>query len=46
MSNHLPKKTSAKIKRREKKRHPKMAISGQSVFKLKRIIDEKSRSKT
>lgn len=43
MSNYLPQKTAAKIKRREKKRTAPMGVSGRSVFKLKKIIDEKSK---
>jgi hypothetical protein len=38
----LPKKVAAKIKRREKKRRPAMAVSGRSVFKLKKLIDQRS----
>ncbi len=39
----LPKKTAAKIARRDKKRAKKMAVSGRSVITLKRLIDRKSR---
>jgi hypothetical protein len=38
----LPKKVAAKIKRRDKKRTRPMAVSGQSVMSLKRLIDRKS----
>ncbi|MFC1721900.1 hypothetical protein ACFL0Z_03230 [Patescibacteria group bacterium] len=43
MPNHLPKKTAAKIKRREKKRKTKMKVSGKSVIELKKLIDKKSK---
>jgi len=43
MANHLPKKTAAKIKRRDKKRKKKMPVSGKSVFRLKETIEKKSR---
>jgi len=38
----LPKKVAAKIKRRDKKRAKKMAVSGRSVLTLKRLIDRKT----
>lgn len=34
----LPKKTEERIKMREKKKQPKMKVSGKSVFKLKNIL--------
>jgi hypothetical protein len=34
----LPKKIAEKIKMREKKKQPKMKVSGKSVFKLKGLI--------
>ena len=34
----IPKKTKKKIERREKKRKPKMKVSGKRVFQLKQII--------
>jgi len=34
----LPKKTAERIKMREKKKQPKMKVSGKSVFKLKGLI--------
>jgi|GEM_PF-2683142 len=43
MANHLPKKTKAKIKRRDKKRRKKMNVSGQSVVGLKKLIEKKSK---
>jgi len=39
--NELPKKTTEKIKMREKKIKPKMPVSGKSVFGLKKIINNK-----
>jgi hypothetical protein len=36
----MPKKTEEKIKLREKKKQPKMKISGKSVFELKKIISK------
>jgi hypothetical protein len=37
----LPKKTKEKIKKRDKKRKPKMRISGKRVFQLKKIFKKK-----
>lgn len=34
----IPKKTKKKIERREKKRKPKMKVSGRGVFQLKKIL--------
>lgn len=34
----IPAKTKKKIEMREKKRKPKMKVSGKGVFQLKRII--------
>jgi len=34
----LPKKTENKIESREKKRKPKMKVSGKSVFEIKKLI--------
>jgi len=39
----LPAKEKERIKRREKKRRPKMGISGRSILTLARIIREKAR---
>lgn len=36
----ISKKTKHKIKEREKKRKPKMKVSGKRVFQLKRIINK------
>jgi hypothetical protein len=36
----IPKKTEERIKMREKKKQPKMKVSGKSVFKLKQIIGD------
>lgn len=38
----IEKKTLAKAKKREKKKKPKMNVSGKSVFKLKKLIRGKS----
>jgi hypothetical protein len=35
----LPKKTEERIKMREKKKKPKMKVSGKRVFQLKKIIN-------
>jgi hypothetical protein len=37
----LPKKIEERIKMREKKKQPKMKISGKRVFQLKKIIINK-----
>jgi hypothetical protein len=34
----LPKKIEERIKMREKKKQPKMKVSGKSVFQIKKII--------
>lgn len=34
----LPKKIKKKIERREKKRKPKMKVSGKGIFQLKKLI--------
>ncbi len=44
-NNHLPKKTKARLKRRENKRKNRMKVSGKSVFELKKIIDKKAKKK-
>jgi len=36
--NELPEKVEEKIERREKKKKPKMKVSGKSVFKIKKIL--------
>lgn len=38
-------KESERSKRREKKRRPKMGVSGRSVFNLARIITERGKEK-
>jgi hypothetical protein len=37
----LPKNTEEKIENREKKRKPKMKISGKSVFQIKKLLTNK-----
>jgi len=37
----ISKKTKHKIEKREKKRKPKMKVSGKGVFQLKKIIKNK-----
>ncbi len=39
--NHLQKEVEKKTQRREKKKHPKVKVSGKKVLELKRIISEK-----
>ena len=36
----LPKKTEERIKMREKKKQPKMQVSGKRVFQLKNILNK------
>lgn len=38
--DELVEKTEEKIERREKKKKPKMKVSGKRVFQLKRIINK------
>jgi len=39
---HIEEKIRKKSKEREKKKRPKMKVSGKSVFRLQRIIKRKS----
>lgn len=41
LSENLPEKFRSKVKKREKRRKPKMRISGKRVFQLKKIFKKK-----
>lgn len=41
-TNYIEKEVLKKFEKREKKRKPKMKVSGKSVLKLKRIIEKKA----
>jgi len=38
--NHLEKKVEKKYARRDKKKKPKMKVSGKSVFQLKKLMEK------
>jgi hypothetical protein len=38
--SELPLKVEEKIERREKKKKPKMKVSGKSVFQLKKVLNK------
>ena len=42
--NNLQKDLEEKFKRREKKKKPKMKISGKSIFELQKIIQKRAKS--
>lgn len=41
VNNYIIKKAEDRANSREKKRKPKMKVSGKSVIKLKKVIEEK-----